>query len=99
MKRNPLFFTENVDRDRVVGAPTRVPNAIAVIAGTYVRMFVFAVISYSIKEKKGFWACPMSRGFVENLYELCLFGDPSICRIHGLPIPKGLDILEREMSM
>ena len=54
MKRNPLFFTENVDRDRVVGAPTRVPNAIAVIAGTYVRMFVFAVISYSIKQKKGF---------------------------------------------
>ena len=54
MKRNPLFFTENADRDRVVGAPTRVPNAIAVIAGTYVRMFVFAVISYSIKQKKGF---------------------------------------------
>ena len=54
MKRNLLFFTENVDRDRVVGAPTRVPTAIAVIAGTYVCIFVCAVIAYSIKHKNGF---------------------------------------------
>ena len=42
MKRNPLLFTVNVDRlgDRVVGALTRVPTAIAVIAGTYVCLCV-----------------------------------------------------------
>ena len=54
MKRNPLLFTENVDGDRVVEAPTRVPTAIAVIAGAYVCIFVCAVIVYSIKQKKGF---------------------------------------------
>ena len=67
MKRNPLLFTENVDGDRVVEAPTRVPTAIAVIAGAYVCIFVCAVIVLRHQTEKGILSLSHESGICGKL--------------------------------
>ena len=57
-------------------------------------------IRVCINQKNGFWPCLISRGFAENYrMNYAYLASLQFVESVALPVPRTLDILEREMSI